>query len=276
MGRLMSAVRPDGGSSGGRISTAARFSDWIGERSAAEPAEPFTFVFGMDGVLRPAPWRSEHVACAGGARMLSAGEIGFVRGAGRRVVSKGSNHSTGYCHDTVSWPEVARALGDVGLEHPPDSPISWCSGGALAADGSTSYGRVALFPRSPEHSDADSMNAFVDEFINWFHREDPATHPDRSPARHGERAAAVTRLEVGADPAEPRAHIGADSFDRLPLAVVPGPPGVHDVTVRTASGREVTLRRDPARLWTLPPCATPTPTPAPHTCGSTMTRAATR
>lgn len=138
--------------------------------------------------------------------MLSAGEIGFVRGAGRRVVSEGSNHSTGYCHDTVCWPEVARALGEVGLEHPPDSPISWCSGGALAADGSTSYDRVALFPRSPEHSDADSMNAFVDEFINWFHREDPATHPDRSPARHGERAAAVTRLEVGADPAEPRAH----------------------------------------------------------------------
>jgi AcrR family transcriptional regulator len=26
------------------------------------------------------------------------------------------------------------------------------------------HGRVALFPHSPEHSDADSMNAFVDEF----------------------------------------------------------------------------------------------------------------
>jgi hypothetical protein len=83
---------------------------------------------------------------------------------------------------------------------------------------------------------------------NWFYREDPATNPDRGAAEHGERGAAVTRLEIGADAAELREHIGAEAFDRLPLAVVPGPPGVHAVTVRTASGREVTLRRDPADL----------------------------
>jgi hypothetical protein len=83
---------------------------------------------------------------------------------------------------------------------------------------------------------------------NWFYREDPATNPDRSPAHHGERGAAVTRLEVGADPVELREHIGADTFDRLPLVVVPGAPGVHAVTVRTACGRAVTLRREPAKL----------------------------
>jgi hypothetical protein len=83
---------------------------------------------------------------------------------------------------------------------------------------------------------------------NWFYREDPATNPDRGAAEHGERGVAVTRLEIGADAAELREHIGAETFDRLPLAVVPGRPGVHAVTVRTASGREVTLRRDPAHL----------------------------
>ncbi|MFB9926229.1 VOC family protein [Amycolatopsis halotolerans] len=83
---------------------------------------------------------------------------------------------------------------------------------------------------------------------NWFYREDPATNPDRGAAENGERAAAVTRLEIGADADELREHIGAETFDRLPLTVVSGPPGVHAVTVRTASGREVTLRRDPADL----------------------------
>jgi hypothetical protein len=83
---------------------------------------------------------------------------------------------------------------------------------------------------------------------NWFYREDPATHPDRGAAGHGERGAAVTRLEIGADPGELRAHIGFETYDRLPLVVVPGPPGVHAVTVRTASGREVTVRGEPAEL----------------------------
>lgn len=83
---------------------------------------------------------------------------------------------------------------------------------------------------------------------NWFYRDDPATHPDRATADHGDRGAGVTGLEVGGDAGELRDHLGAGTFARLPLTVVPGPPGVHAITVRTASGREVTLRRDPAVL----------------------------
>ncbi|GHF38212.1 hypothetical protein [Streptomyces griseosporeus] len=112
----MVAVRP--GSRGCRIGSAAEFGDWVAARSAAELAEPFTFVVGTDGVLRLAPRRSEHVACAGGARVLSAGEIRFVREAGRWVVSDVSNQSTGYCPDVTSWPAVARALDDAGLGRP--------------------------------------------------------------------------------------------------------------------------------------------------------------
>ncbi len=61
----------------------------------AELAEPFTFVVGMDGVLRLAPRRSEQVAYAGGNMVLSAGDISFVREPDGWAVSEVSNQSTG-------------------------------------------------------------------------------------------------------------------------------------------------------------------------------------
>ena len=114
---LTAGARPGGG--GRRIGTRADFEDWVGERSAEELAEPFTFVVGTDGLLRLTPRRSEHVVCAGGDPVLSAGEIGFVRETGRWVVGEVSNHSTGYCPDTNSWPVVAQALDRAGLGRPP-------------------------------------------------------------------------------------------------------------------------------------------------------------
>lgn len=113
---LKVAVRP--GSSGRRICSAADFEVWVAERSAAELAEPFTFVVGTDGVLRLAPRRSEHVACAGGEPVLSAGEISFTREAGRWAVGDVSNHSTGYCPDIESWLAVARTLDGIELGRP--------------------------------------------------------------------------------------------------------------------------------------------------------------
>lgn len=113
---LKAAVRP--GSGGFRVGSAADFACWVAERSAVEAAEPFTFVVGTDGVLRLAPRRSEHVACAGGARVLGAGEISFVREADRWTVSDVSNHSTGYCPDISSWTAVAHALDAVELVRP--------------------------------------------------------------------------------------------------------------------------------------------------------------
>ncbi|MFD7629864.1 hypothetical protein ACFV7Q_28230 [Streptomyces sp. NPDC059851] len=113
---LKTAVRP--GDGGCRIGSAADFGGWIVEQSAAELAEPFTFVVGMDGVLRLAPRRSEHVACAGGGMVLSAGEISFMREANRWAVGEVSNQSTGYCPDVSSWSAVAHALDDVELGRP--------------------------------------------------------------------------------------------------------------------------------------------------------------
>ncbi|MFG2432576.1 hypothetical protein [Streptomyces sp. NPDC048590] len=113
---MRAAVQPGGG--GRLISSAADLDSWIAGRSVSELAEPFTFVVGTDGVLRLAPRRSEHVACAGGDMVLSAGEISFMHEADRWAVSEVSNQSTGYCPDISSWPEVARALDDVGLRRP--------------------------------------------------------------------------------------------------------------------------------------------------------------
>ena len=113
---LKAKVRPDAG--GWKVRSAADFDTWTATCSADEWSEPFTFIIDADGVLRLAPRRSEHVVCAGGERVLSAGEISFARSGGRWVVDEISNQSTGYCPDVDSWAAVAEALDRVGLEHP--------------------------------------------------------------------------------------------------------------------------------------------------------------
>jgi hypothetical protein len=64
--------------------------------------ESFTFVIDLGGALRLAPRRGEHVACADGAPVLSAGEITFLRDQDRWTVSEVSNPSTGCCPDPAS------------------------------------------------------------------------------------------------------------------------------------------------------------------------------
>ncbi|MFI0960529.1 hypothetical protein ACH4S8_03760 [Streptomyces sp. NPDC021080] len=113
---LKGLVRPDG--EGARIRSAADLTRWVSARGAEERAEPFTFVVDTEGVLRLAPRRSEHVVCAGGDTVLSAGEVSFREEGGRWTVDEVSNQSTGYCPDTDSWPAVAHALDRVGLDHP--------------------------------------------------------------------------------------------------------------------------------------------------------------
>ncbi|MFD3470139.1 hypothetical protein ACFWWM_27995 [Streptomyces sp. NPDC058682] len=113
---LRALVRPEGG--GRRIRSAAELEDWAANPAAAELSEPVTFVVDGAGVLRLAPRRSEHVVCAGGGTVLSAGEITFGRESGRWVVRAVSNQSTGYCPDAGSWPEVAEALDAAGIGHP--------------------------------------------------------------------------------------------------------------------------------------------------------------
>ncbi|MFG2823756.1 hypothetical protein ACGFX4_30570 [Kitasatospora sp. NPDC048365] len=107
-----------GAPAGTQLRTAEDLANWLVRLPAGELAEPFTYVVDPAGVLRLAPRRSEHVACAAGQRVLAAGEIGFGRVGGRWVVEQVSNQSTGYCPDVVSWPAVARALDRVGIDRP--------------------------------------------------------------------------------------------------------------------------------------------------------------
>ncbi|MFF3937197.1 hypothetical protein [Streptomyces phaeofaciens] len=99
---------------GGRVIRAAADLDAYATRDG----EPYTYVVGPDGLLRLAPRRSEHVACAGGGDVLAAGEIAFGHGPRGWEVREVSNQSTGYCPDPDCWPAVAAALDRVGVGRP--------------------------------------------------------------------------------------------------------------------------------------------------------------
>ncbi|MBL7631512.1 TFIIB-type zinc ribbon-containing protein [Frankia nepalensis] len=106
------------GAAGRVIRSRGDLEAWLTSSEGAEAREPFTFVIGVDGVLRLAPRRSEHVACAGGGQVLSAGEITFARGPEGWECVAVTNQSTGYCPEVASWPAVADALDRAGVPHP--------------------------------------------------------------------------------------------------------------------------------------------------------------
>ena len=77
-----------------------------------------TFVVCSDGRLRIADQRSEHVACAAGKAVVSAGEMTFEFRGGQIVVERVTNQSTGYCPEPESWIHVAAALDRLSLQRP--------------------------------------------------------------------------------------------------------------------------------------------------------------
>ncbi|GIG00086.1 hypothetical protein Cci01nite_51790 [Catellatospora citrea] len=103
---------------GHRVRSAADLGAWLDSCHRADLSEAFTFVVDIDGILRLAPRRSEHVACAAGAAVLAAGEILFCRDKADWAVDEITNQSTGYCPDLDSWTAVAAALDAAGLPHP--------------------------------------------------------------------------------------------------------------------------------------------------------------
>lgn len=77
-----------------------------------------TFTINRHGMLHLADRHSEHVACAGGKPVLSAGEITFFINGEKLEVSAVTNQSTGYCPQVSSWPDVANALQLAGIAAP--------------------------------------------------------------------------------------------------------------------------------------------------------------
>lgn len=110
------------GSAGGRLLRSIRdLEDWVRETGQEPDGRGLitaTFVVDLEGFLRVADRHSEHVACAGRAPVLSAGEVSFSKSRGAWTVEEISNQSTGYCPDPESWPAVASALDRLGIAHP--------------------------------------------------------------------------------------------------------------------------------------------------------------
>jgi len=69
-----------------------------------------TFIVDDAGGLRIADRHSEHVRCASGLPVQSAGEMTFTIKANDLSVTWVTNQSTGYCPEPESWPAVAAAL----------------------------------------------------------------------------------------------------------------------------------------------------------------------
>jgi hypothetical protein len=74
-----------------------------------------TYTVALDGTLTIAPRNSEHVACAGGERVLAAGELFFTAAA---AVAEASNLSTGYCPEPSCWTALAAALDRAAIPRP--------------------------------------------------------------------------------------------------------------------------------------------------------------
>lgn len=107
--------------SGTRIKSVSDIEGWIDETRQQPDAYRLiaaTFIVDFEGYLRIAERHSEHVACAGGEAVLSAGEIFFVCGKQGLEVAEISNQSTGFCPKPESWISVAKALEQIPLSHP--------------------------------------------------------------------------------------------------------------------------------------------------------------
>jgi len=107
--------------SGAYVTSLTALDAWVAtthQRSDATAVIPATFVVDAHGDLRLADRHSEHIACAGGQPVRSAGEIFLARRTDGWEVTEISNQSTGYCPDPESWPQVAAALARIPLPHP--------------------------------------------------------------------------------------------------------------------------------------------------------------
>lgn len=128
MARLYFYVGPEeirtravGASPGMVIASAHDVENWLlvtAQRPNPDGLYVVTFVVDEQGNLRIADRGSEHVACAGGGPVLSAGEMFFRRSSDGAAVEEVSNHSTGYCPEPESWPSVVAALDRIGIRHP--------------------------------------------------------------------------------------------------------------------------------------------------------------
>ncbi|WP_375561457.1 hypothetical protein ACE193_02565 [Bernardetia sp. OM2101] len=78
-----------------------------------------TFIINENHELVINDRHSEHVLCAGGKKVVSAGEITFFFEEKDKIsINEISNQSTGYCPEPKSWKYVNEVLSKLGIEYP--------------------------------------------------------------------------------------------------------------------------------------------------------------
>ncbi|MBV6623649.1 MAG: hypothetical protein KI793_12060 [Rivularia sp. (in: Bacteria)] len=106
---------------GSRILSINHIDNWIRETKQQVDVWGLiaaTFVIDCEGYLRIADRHSEHIACAGGKPVLSAGEIFFQKFNNDLEVAEITNQSTGFCSEPESWHYVAKALNLIKISYP--------------------------------------------------------------------------------------------------------------------------------------------------------------
>ncbi|MEH2026031.1 hypothetical protein [Nostoc sp.] len=106
---------------GVRIKSVNDLKNWINKTMQKPDTRGLiaaTFVVDSEGYIRLADRHSEHIACAGGKSILSAGEIFFSYNKQTFEVVEITNQSTGYCPEAGSWSQVEKALEQIPLPHP--------------------------------------------------------------------------------------------------------------------------------------------------------------
>ena len=101
-----------------QITSANGARKWI--ETSGTSALIVTFIVDADGRLWIADRQSEHVACARGEPVLSAGEMTLETDPESVDVTWATNQSTGYCPKPDSWSAVAAALDNAGIGHAGD------------------------------------------------------------------------------------------------------------------------------------------------------------
>lgn len=116
---LLNLVRPE--LEGYVIYSILDIENWINttKQKANKDSEVVaTFIIDTSGNLRINDRHSEHVVCACGREVLSAGEITFTLSKQKIFISQITNQSTGYCPSPASWSAVQRVLEKIGIKHP--------------------------------------------------------------------------------------------------------------------------------------------------------------
>lgn len=105
---------------GTKITQVREIFDWVkhADQTIVEGKIIATYIISEEEKLVINDRHSEHVMCAGGRKVLSAGEITFSFDKEEVYVSGLSNQSTGYCPKSTSWEIVVWVLDKIGIKHP--------------------------------------------------------------------------------------------------------------------------------------------------------------